>query len=241
MTVLSLSSSLQPFPVHHNENGSCGSKNKNKNTDKSTENNENISNWQRKTLTRFLTGALSLSLLVSSPSSIALDSISNRTQLSPPTSAEYCREDEQEEREAEIAPKLVTNEGIVEEAWGIVNDSFLNTSRRGWSPKIWLRKKEDILSHSIQTRPKAHDIIRRMLASLGDRYTRYLYPEEFSKMARYDMTGIGINLREVLDKSGSLKLKVLGLILDGPAHSAGVRQVSITLYAAVLLWFNGLV
>lgn len=48
---------------------------------------------------------------------------------------------------------------------------------------------------------------------------------KFSKMARYDMTGIGINLREVPDENGGVKLKVLGLILDGPAHTAGVQQV----------------
>ncbi|XP_048132259.1 carboxyl-terminal-processing peptidase 1, chloroplastic isoform X2 [Rhodamnia argentea] len=44
------------------------------------------------------------------------------------------------------------------------------------------------------------------------------------RMARYDMTGIGINLREVQDDDGKVKLKVLGLLLDGPAHAAGVRQ-----------------
>lgn len=49
---------------------------------------------------------------------------------------------------------------------------------------------------------------------------------KFSKMARYDITGIGINLREVPDESGGVKLKVLGLLLDGPAHTAGVRQVA---------------
>lgn len=43
-------------------------------------------------------------------------------------------------------------------------------------------------------------------------------------MARYDITGIGINLREIPDANGAVKLKVLGLILNGPAHSAGVRQ-----------------
>lgn len=39
------------------------------------------------------------------------------------------------------------------------------------------------------------------------------------------MTGIGINLREVNDDNGDHRLKVWGLILDSPAHSAGVRQV----------------
>ncbi|KAJ6893797.1 LOW QUALITY PROTEIN: hypothetical protein NC652_027769 [Populus alba x Populus x berolinensis] len=63
-----------------------------------------------------------------------------------------------------------------------------------------------------------------MLASLGDPYTRFLSPAEFSKMGRYDISGIGINLREIPDENGEVKLKVLGLLLDGPAYSAGVRQ-----------------
>ena len=52
---------------------------------------------------------------------------------------------------------------------------------------------------------------------------RFCY--KFSKMARYDLSGIGVNIREVPDENGGMKLKVLGLVLDGPAHSAGVRQV----------------
>jgi len=49
---------------------------------------------------------------------------------------------------------------------------------------------------------------------------------KFSKMSKYDMTVIGLNLREIPDGNGSFKLMVLGLLLDGPAYSAGVRQVS---------------
>ncbi|KAA8514986.1 hypothetical protein F0562_018227 [Nyssa sinensis] len=181
--------------------------------------------WPQKSLIGALTGAISFGLLISSPSSIALDSPS--FQRSPPSTElspnEYCREEEREER-SETAPELVTNDGIVEEAWEIINDSFLDTGRHRWSPETWLQKKEDILGTSIHTRSKAHDIIRRMLASLGDPYTRFLSPPEFSKMAKYDMTGIGINLREVPDDNGGVKLKVLGLILDGPAYTAGVRQ-----------------
>ncbi|GMH15491.1 hypothetical protein Nepgr_017332 [Nepenthes gracilis] len=215
MRVFSLSSAKTV--VIQNTKNNCSSCSGNKST-------KNISVWARKPLIGILTGALSLSLLVFSPSSIAAGSLSSRYQLSPPSSADYCRDDEEEHLEAETAPDLVANEAIVEEAWEIVNESFLDTGRHRWSPESWLQKKEDILSSSIPTREKAHDIIRRMMTSLGDPYTRYLSPAEFSKMARYDMTGIGINLREVPDKSGRLKLKVLGLILDGPAHSAGVRQ-----------------
>ncbi|KAK9267451.1 hypothetical protein L1049_009877 [Liquidambar formosana] len=158
-----------------------------------------ITNWPQKTLIRALTaGALSFGLLISSPSSIALESPS--LQTSPPSSyssSEYCREEEREER-SETAPELVTNEGIVEEAWDIVNDSFLDT---------------EVIGSYIS-----------FIIYLSAYFYNFRHQSHFSKMARYDMTGIGINLREVPDDNGGVKLKVLGLILDGPAHTAGVRQ-----------------
>ncbi|KAK4440122.1 Carboxyl-terminal-processing peptidase 1, chloroplastic [Sesamum alatum] len=167
--------------------------------------------------TTLLSVALSLGIFCASPSEVI------SLELSTPQEELNCREDENYEND-KVAAEVVTNEEIVEEAWQIVNDSYLDTGRGRWSPDYWLKKKGDILGTSIQTRSRAHEIIRRMLASLGDPYTRFLSPAEFSKMARYDMTGIGINLREIPDDNGVMKLKVLGLILDGPAHSAGVRQ-----------------
>jgi carboxyl-terminal processing protease len=57
---------------------------------------------------------------------------------------------------------------------------------------------------------------------------------KFSKMSKYDMTGIGLNLREIPDDNGSFKLMVLGLLLDGPTYSVGVRQVS-TIHIHILI------
>ncbi|KAH1134767.1 hypothetical protein AAZX31_05G153800 [Glycine max] len=140
------------------------------------------------------------------------------------SASQICRDVEPIQETLQTAPEVVTNEGLVEEAWQIVNDTFLDTGRHRWSQDTWQLKREAILSNSIQTRSKAHHIIKRMLSSLADPYTRFLSPDEFSKMARYDMTGVGINLKEVPDENGDLRLEVLGIILDGPAHSAGVRQ-----------------
>ncbi|CAN1847164.1 Carboxyl-terminal-processing peptidase 1, chloroplastic [Linum perenne] len=176
----------------------------------------------KKVVIGVLTGALSINLLITSPTAAALES----PILQPPPLSEYCREEEA--AAAEVAqrsgPPVATNEKIVEEAWEIVNGSFLDVARHRWTPETWQRKKDDILSSSIQSRTKAHEIIRRMLSSLGDPYTRFLSPAEFSRMARYDMTGIGINLREVAGENGEVKLRVLGVLLDGPANAAGVRQ-----------------
>ena len=56
-----------------------------------------------------------------------------------------------------------------------------NTTACVWKTSLFecfQRKRGDIRSSSIQTRSKAHDIIKRMLASLGDPYTRFLSPDE---------------------------------------------------------------
>ncbi|KAI4365189.1 hypothetical protein MLD38_021200 [Melastoma candidum] len=188
-----------------------------------------VSSITRKLAKVAISSSLSLNLLLSPLPSPAQP---HGLPPPPPTPAqeEYCSEDEGAGvggafvEDAPSLPGELTNEKIVEEAWSIVNESYLGTGRRPWSSDAWQRKKEDILSGKIQTREKAHDIIRRMLAGLGDPYTRFLSPDEFSKMARYDMSGIGINLREIPDNEGKVKLKVMGLLLDGPAHSAGVRQ-----------------
>ncbi|KAM7271075.1 hypothetical protein ACFE04_030289 [Oxalis oulophora] len=184
-----------------------------------------------------LTGALSLTLLISSPSSLAIELKPQDIILRGSSSSsipEYCRHDDDQDKHTaaanadgdDVSEVKLTNEGIVEEAWQIVNDSFLDsTARHRWTTQAWQQKKEDILATSIPSRGKAHDVIKKMLASLGDPYTRFLSPDQFSKMARYDMSGIGINLREIPDENGgAIKLKVLGLLLDGPAYNAGVRQ-----------------
>lgn len=60
----------------------------------------------------------------------------------------------------------VTNERIVEEAWNIVNESFLGTGCRWWLPEAWpiylslsMQKRKDIPSTLILTRSKAHEWI----------------------------------------------------------------------------------
>ncbi|KAK8933799.1 hypothetical protein KSP39_PZI015522 [Platanthera zijinensis] len=174
------------------------------------------SEFIQKILLRSLAGALSMALVSCSYGpSLAAESMPPRTEV--------CQE---EAYAAEEVPSTsVTNEDLAEEAWEVVNESFFSGAGRwDWSPEKWLQEKKYIFQNNMQTRSRAHNVIRKMLASLGDPYTRFLSPAEFSKMAKYDMTGIGINLREVPDQNGVVKIKVLGVILDGPAHFAGVKQ-----------------
>lgn len=133
-----------------------------------------------------LSVALSLGFFYGSP----LDAISQESYT--PQSELNCREDA-EFIDDKATGEAVTNEEIVEDAWKIVNESFIDTGRHRWSPDSWLEKKEDILGVSIQSRSRAHEIIKRMLASLGDPYTRFLSPTDFS----YSMACVG----SVMNKS----------------------------------------
>ncbi|CAE6215949.1 unnamed protein product [Arabidopsis arenosa] len=193
----------------------------------------------KKSVIGTLTGALSLTLVFSSPISSVAATNDPYLSLNPPSSSfesslnhfdsspEDCPNEEEADTEIQdddFKPQLVTNEGIVEEAWEIVNGAFLDTHSYSWTPETWQKQKDEILASPIKSRSKAHEVIKKMLASLGDQYTRFLSPDEFSRMSKYDITGIGINLREVSDGGGNAKLKVLGLVLDSPADIAGVKQ-----------------
>jgi hypothetical protein len=64
-----------------------------------------------------------------------------------------------------------------------------------------------------------------------------LFPWQFSQLAKYDVTGIGLNIGEVANGQGGTTLKVLGLVLGSPAQSAGVRQVCVDFVALLfLIW-----
>lgn len=75
--------------------------------------------------------ALSLGLFCAAPShSIALESTTPQQELN-------CREDD-DYVDDRLTGEAVTNEEIVEEAWQIVNDSFIDTGRHRWTTDLWL-------------------------------------------------------------------------------------------------------
>jgi len=127
-------------------------------------------------------------------------------------------------KEAPVEEEAVTNESVVEEAWQVVHENFLDARHHSWSADAWLEKKEEALKRPIRSRMAAYGAIRSMLSSLNDPYTRFLLPDQFSQLAKYDVTGIGLNIGEVANGQGGTTLKVLGLVLGSPAQSAGVRQ-----------------
>ncbi|KAL2614057.1 hypothetical protein R1flu_025749 [Riccia fluitans] len=119
--------------------------------------------------------------------------------------------------------ELVTNESVVEEAWEVVNENFLDARRHSWSADDWLKKKEEVLKRPLRSRMSAYGAIKEMLGSLNDPYTRFLTPDQFLQLSKYDVTGIGLNIGET-EENGATYLRVLGIVLGSPAQTMGVRQ-----------------
>ncbi|XP_062217567.1 carboxyl-terminal-processing peptidase 1, chloroplastic-like isoform X3 [Phragmites australis] len=139
--------------------------------------------------------AVSLSLLAGDAACAAV--------AAAPQPPEMCR-DGGAAMEEEVRAEAVTNEQLVEEAWEVVNESFLpDAGSRPWSPEMWMQRKQDILQGTIKSRSKAHDIIRKMLASLGDPYTRFLSPSEGDELL--SVNGIDVRGKSAFDASSMLQ------------------------------------
>ncbi|KAL0041882.1 hypothetical protein WJX79_007657 [Trebouxia sp. C0005] len=127
---------------------------------------------------------------------------------------------------------------LVQEVYELVADNYLDARSGGFDPQRWEQLKDQALQQPLRDSPAAYRVIREMLAKgTSDPYTRFITPEEFESMRKYDVTGVGLHLgtaEEFVRKTG-LQLPlghdeseegiwVVGMILGSPAQTAGVEQ-----------------
>ena len=121
------------------------------------------------------------------------------------------------------APAAATDLQIVDEVWKVVDDNFLPARAvDGFDRARWARLRDDYTKHPPLTRAEAYDVIRDILRSLGDPFSRFVDPAAFAPLLKYDISGVGLNIAE--DADDGSRLRVLGLVLDSPAARAGVKQ-----------------
>ena len=129
------------------------------------------------------------------------------------------------EAEAALQAEGATDQMILDEAWELVFDNFLPARKSesdGFDRAAWEAIRAEHDTNPPKTREQAYDMIREMLGTLGDRFTRFIEPDQFTSMLKYDITGVGLNISE--DSDDPEKIKVLGLVLDSSAMKAGVVQ-----------------
>jgi carboxyl-terminal processing protease len=110
-----------------------------------------------------------------------------------------------------------TPQSLYDEVWKLINARFVNEDKNGQDWRIWRHRFDD----QIKDEDDANVAIETMLASLNDRYTRFLDKDEFAEEGRSikaTLYGIGIQIGVRDDK-----LVVISPIDDTPADKAGLK------------------
>ena len=106
---------------------------------------------------------------------------------------------------------------LYDEVWKLINSRFVDEDKNGQDWRIWRNRYDKVLEDETDS----YVAIESMLASLDDRYTRFLDPEEFAEEGRSikaQLFGIGIQIGSRGDK-----LLVISPIDETPASEAGLQ------------------
>lgn len=110
---------------------------------------------------------------------------------------------------------------VVDEAWQLVYQEYVD---RDFNQVNWLQVREELLSRNYETPDQAYRAIRQSLKRLGDPYTRFLDPQEFSSLKNQtsgELSGLGIQLTR---QGNNQALVILEVLPNSPASRAGLQK-----------------
>jgi len=116
---------------------------------------------------------------------------------------------------------LTTEQKFLNEAWRIVNRSYLDDSFNGQN---WWFVRQDALKKSLPNRSATYDAIDAMLASLGDPFTRLLRPDQYKSLqvsTSGELTGVGL---QIIADPETGEVIVVTPIPGSPAEAAGLQS-----------------
>lgn len=124
-----------------------------------------------------------------------------------------------------LPANAVTNEQLLYlEAWRAVDRAYVDKKFNGQN---WFKVREDAVKNlKLTSREDTYTAIRSLLASLGDPFTRFLAPEQYSALRRSTsgaVTGVGVEVSFASDRGASSPLVVIAPAPGGPAEKAGIR------------------
>lgn len=124
--------------------------------------------------------------------------------------------EEQGEGVLENSPKAV-----LDEAWQIVNHEFVDAT---FNQVDWLAARERLLGQEYGSTESAYKALREELKLLGDPFTRFLNPREYSELTDQtagEVSGVGLQLRR---ENQTRSIYVTEVLPDSPAAQNGLRS-----------------
>lgn len=114
-------------------------------------------------------------------------------------------------------------EKLVLQSWRLVNEAYIDDS---FNHQNWWALRQKLMKKPPETREDAYNIIRKMLATLDDPYTRLLVPEQYQNLqitTSGELSGIGLQISINPDNH---QLEVVSPLPNSPADLAGIKPRS---------------
>ncbi|HEY9295557.1 MAG TPA: S41 family peptidase [Phormidium sp.] len=112
------------------------------------------------------------------------------------------------------------NQKLIAEVWRIVNQSYVDDT---FNHQNWWLVRQNALKERTKNREETYSVIGKMLASLGDPFTRHLQPSQYRNLqvsTSGELTGVGLQI--ALDEETG-NLQVVTPIVGSPAQKAGIK------------------
>jgi len=105
-----------------------------------------------------------------------------------------------------ISPSLISPEtawsdiswternSLAAETWKAVDEGFYDRSFNG---NDWFKLRQSVVKREYKTDEELFESLKDMLSNLGDKYTRFLTPTQYSTLvnsAKGELTGVGVEL-----------------------------------------------
>ena len=110
---------------------------------------------------------------------------------------------------------------LVDQVWQLVNREYVDSK---FNQQDWEATRQSLLSKDYTSNDQAYVAIREALQKLGDPYTRFMDPKQFTALTTQtsgEVSGIGIRM-EVNEKTK--RLSIVEAIENSPAVKAGVKS-----------------
>lgn len=116
---------------------------------------------------------------------------------------------------------LTSEQKVLNEAWRIVNQAYLDDSFNGQN---WWFVRQKALKQSLPNRMATYDAIDSMLASLDDPFTRLLRPDQYKSLqvsTSGALTGVGL---QIVSDPDTGEVIVVTPLPGSPAEAAGLQS-----------------
>lgn len=116
---------------------------------------------------------------------------------------------------------------MVAEAWRLVDSSFID---RTFNKQDWFKLRQDNVKLKFKSMEEARSSVASMIATLDDKYTRYLSPSKYQSLvdaATGNLCGVGVEIST--NKDG--KVMASDVEPNSPAEKAGIQAKDIFIEA----------